>query len=121
MPNNGAPRLLNEGRPLACSVRALRVGSWPPLRFLRRAACGSSPTAVEVRAALGAYFARLCGRTRDELRLVLDARDVYRLDYPSEAFRVLRDKELRTGADYRTRRQVLDAEALDLLHSGALR
>jgi len=46
---------------------------------------------------------------RDELRYILDPRDVLGADYPSETFRVLKEGELRAHAEYRTRRLVLQA------------
>jgi hypothetical protein len=62
-----------------------------------------------LRAELDAYYARLYGLTRDELRYILDPKDVMGEDYPSETFRVLKEGELRTYGEYRTRRLVLDA------------
>ena len=48
---------------------------------------------AQLRAELDAYYARLYGLTRDELRYILDPADVMGADYPSETFRVLKDKE----------------------------
>ena len=62
-----------------------------------------------LRAELDAYYARLYGLTRDELRYILDPTDVMGEDYPSETFRVLKEKELRTFGEYRTQRLVLEA------------
>jgi len=62
-----------------------------------------------LRAELDAYYARLYGLTRDELRYILDPKDVMGEDYPSETFRVLKEGEQRTYGEYRTRRLVLDA------------
>jgi hypothetical protein len=62
-----------------------------------------------LRAELDAYYARLYGLTRDELRYILDPADVMGEDYPSETFRVLKEKELRTFGEYRTRLLVLEA------------
>ncbi|WP_457651643.1 Eco57I restriction-modification methylase domain-containing protein [Rhodocaloribacter sp.] len=90
-------------------------------------------------AELDAWFARLYGLTRKQLRYVLDPADLtpkeledlldpweevadpldeaaYRRrvaasDFPGETFRVLRDKDLRTYGEYRTRRLVLEAWA----------
>ena len=62
-----------------------------------------------LRAELDAYYARLYGLTRDELRYILDPADVTGEDYPSETFRVLKEKELRAFGEYRTRRLVLEA------------
>lgn len=67
-----------------------------------------------IRSELDARYARLYGLTRDEVRFVLDPADVYGPDYPSETFRVLRDKEHHSFNEYRTARLVLgawDAEA----------
>lgn len=64
---------------------------------------------AHLRADLDAHYARLYGLTRDELRYILDPKDVMGADYPSETFRVLKEGELRTFGQYRTRRQVLEA------------
>ncbi|WP_420005327.1 Eco57I restriction-modification methylase domain-containing protein [Arenibacterium sp. LLYu02] len=62
-----------------------------------------------LRADLDAFYARAYGLTRDELRYILDPADVKGPDYPSETFRVLKDKEIRQHGEYRTRRLVLSA------------
>ncbi len=62
-----------------------------------------------LRAELDAIYARLYGLTRDELRYILDPADVMSADYPSETFRVLKDKEMRLYNEYCTRRLVLEA------------
>ncbi|MGH7460387.1 MAG: Eco57I restriction-modification methylase domain-containing protein, partial [Longimicrobiales bacterium] len=62
-----------------------------------------------LRAELDAYYARLYGLARDELRYVLDPADVMGLEYPSQTFRVLKQSEERMYGEYRTRRLVLDA------------
>jgi hypothetical protein len=62
-----------------------------------------------LRAELDAFFARLYGLTRDDLRYVLDPADVMGPDYPSETFRVLKQNEAREFGEYRTRRLVLQA------------
>ena len=67
-----------------------------------------------LRAELDANYARLYGLTRDELRYILDPADVMGADYPSETFRVLKEREQRAYGEYRTRRLVL--EAWDTLH-----
>lgn len=64
---------------------------------------------TQLRAELDAYYARLYGLTRDELRYILDPKDVMGDDYPSETFRVLKEGEIRTFGEYRTRRLVLEA------------
>jgi len=62
-----------------------------------------------LRADLDAFYARAYGLTRDELRYILNPADVKGEDYPSETFRVLKNKELRQYGEYRTRRLVLEA------------
>lgn len=64
---------------------------------------------AQLRAELDAWYARLYGLTRDELRYILDPADVYGEDYPSETFRVLKNNEIRQFGEYRTRRLVLEA------------
>jgi len=63
---------------------------------------------AHLRAELDAYYAKLYGLTRDELRYVLDPQDVYGEDFPGETFRVLKEKEIRLYGEYRTRRLVLE-------------
>ncbi|MBW4637883.1 MAG: N-6 DNA methylase [Gloeocapsa sp. UFS-A4-WI-NPMV-4B04] len=62
-----------------------------------------------LRAELDAYYAKLYGLTRDELRYILDPADVYGADFPSETFRVLKNNEIREFGEYRTQRLVLEA------------
>lgn len=62
-----------------------------------------------LRAELDAYYAKLYGLTRDELRYILDPADVMGDDYPSETFRVLKNNELKQFGEYRTQRLVLEA------------
>lgn len=62
-----------------------------------------------VLAELDAFYARLYGLTRDELRYILDPSDVMGPDYPSETFRVLKTNEIRQFGEYRTQRLVLEA------------
>lgn len=69
----------------------------------------NSERRAQLRAELDAYYARLYGLTRDELRYILEPKDVMGADYPSETFRVLKDGEMRTYGEYRTRRFVLQA------------
>ncbi|MBD3342457.1 MAG: N-6 DNA methylase [Candidatus Lokiarchaeota archaeon] len=71
-----------------------------------------------LRAELDAYYAKLYGLTRDELRYILDPQDVYGPDFPGETFRVLKEKEIKKYGEYRTRRLVL--EAWDRLERGEL-
>jgi hypothetical protein len=62
-----------------------------------------------LRAELDAVFAALYGLSRDELRYILDPADVMGADYPSETFRVLKEREIREFGEYRTRRLLLEA------------
>lgn len=62
-----------------------------------------------LRADLDAFYARAYGLTREELRYILDPADVKGPDYPSETFRVLKEKEIRQYGEYRTRGLVLSA------------
>ncbi len=62
-----------------------------------------------LRAELDACYARLYGLTRDELRYILDPADIYGPDYPSETFRVLKNREMKEYGEYRTARLVLQA------------
>jgi hypothetical protein len=64
---------------------------------------------AQLRAELDAYYARLYGLTRDELRYILDPADVMGTDYPSETFRVLKNGEMKAYGEYRTQRLVLAA------------
>lgn len=64
---------------------------------------------VQLRADLDAFYARAYGLDRDELRYILDPADVKGPDYPSETFRVLKEKEIHQFGEYRTRRLVLEA------------
>ena len=62
-----------------------------------------------LRAELDAYYAKLYGLTRDELRYILDPQDVYGPDFPGETFRVLKEREVKQYGEYRTRRLMLEA------------
>ena len=64
---------------------------------------------AHLRADLDAFYARAYGLTGDELRYILDPADVKGPDYPSKAFRVLKEKEIRQYGEYRTQRLVLAA------------
>ena len=50
---------------------------------------------AQLRAELNAYYARLYGLTRDELRYILDPKEVHGEDFPGETFRVLKEKEVK--------------------------
>jgi hypothetical protein len=62
-----------------------------------------------LRAELDAYYAKLYGLDRDELLYILNPADVYGEDFPSETFRVLKNKEINKYGEYRTQRLVLEA------------
>jgi hypothetical protein len=62
-----------------------------------------------IKCELDAYYAKLYGLTRDELRYILDPADIMGEDYPSETFRVLKNKEIKEFGEYRTQRLVLEA------------
>ncbi|BCX19014.1 MAG: hypothetical protein KatS3mg117_2696 [Geminicoccaceae bacterium] len=64
---------------------------------------------ARLRAELDAYYAFLYGLTRDELRYVLDPKEVMGGDWPSEAFKVVKKNELKKYGEYRTGRLVLEA------------
>jgi hypothetical protein len=64
---------------------------------------------AQLRAELDAYYARLYSLTRDELRYILDPKEVYGEDFPGETFRVLKEREIKQLGEYRTRRLVLEA------------
>jgi hypothetical protein len=92
---------------------------------------------AQIRAELDAYYARLYGLTRKQLRYILDPADMTEREladildpweevgdpleaagyaarvtastFPGETFRVLKEKEIRQFGEYRTRRLVLEA------------
>jgi hypothetical protein len=66
---------------------------------------------ARLRAELDAYYAYLYSLTRRELEYILDPKAVMGEDYPSETFRVLKEREERDPSirEYRTRRLVLEA------------
>lgn len=64
---------------------------------------------AQLRADLDAFYARAYGLSKDDLRYILDPADVKGEDYPSETFRVLKEKEIKQFGEYRTRRLVLEA------------
>ncbi|HVZ07889.1 Eco57I restriction-modification methylase domain-containing protein [Rhodopila sp.] len=64
---------------------------------------------AQLRADLDVFFARKYGLTEEEQRYVLDPAQVKGGDYPSETFRVLKEKEVRLYGEYRTGRLVMEA------------
>ena len=63
---------------------------------------------AQLRSELDVFFARKYGLTEEEQRYVLDPVKVKGTDYPSETFRVLKEKENRLYGEYRTERLVLE-------------
>ena len=61
----------------------------------------------QIKCELDAYYAKLYGLTRDELRYILDPADVMGDDYPSETFRGHKNKQINEFGDYRTAKLVL--------------
>lgn len=74
---------------------------------------------AQLRAELDAWYALAYGLSRDELRYVLDPKDVMGEDYPSETFRILQKNEIAKYGEYRTQRLVL--AAYDTLVAGGMR
>lgn len=74
---------------------------------------------AQLRAELDGWYALAYGLSRDELRYVLDPKDVMGADYPSESFRVLQKNECAKYGEYRTRRLVL--AAYDALVAGGMK
>lgn len=74
----------------------------PPFRF-------DPDRRALLRAELDAYYARLYGLTRDELRYILDPADTHGPDYPSVTFPGLKKNEIAKYGEYRTQRLVLEA------------
>ena len=91
-----------------------------------------TPLAIEqralLRAELDAYYARLYGLTRKQLRYILDPHDLTdreltdildptedppdaprTKDFPGETFRVLKERDIKEHGEYRTKRLVLEA------------
>lgn len=62
-----------------------------------------------LRAELDARYAKLYGLNEQELTYILDPSAVYGPNYPSESFRVLKEKEIAEFGEYRTMRMVLEA------------
>jgi hypothetical protein len=62
-----------------------------------------------LQAELDAWFVRAYGLSREELRYVLNPKEIMGDNYPSETFRRLEENEIRRYGEYRTRRLVLDA------------
>ena len=91
---------------ISALVRARGVGDRGPRATSVR--CGGHRRS-RIRAQLDAYYAKLYGLTEEELRYILAPKDVYGEDFPSETFRVLKEKEIKQFGEYRTKRLVLEA------------
>lgn len=64
---------------------------------------------AQLRAELDAYYGHLYGLTRAEICYVLNPKDVLGSEFPSETFRVFREREQKEFGEFRTRRLVLAA------------
>jgi hypothetical protein len=64
---------------------------------------------AQLRAELDAYYAKLFGLNRDEIRYILDPSDTHGPEYPTVTFPVLKRSEEAAFGEYRTRRLVLEA------------
>jgi hypothetical protein len=64
---------------------------------------------LQLRADLDAWYALAYGLSHDELRYILDPKEVMGAEYPSETFRVLQKNEIAKYGEYRTARLVLAA------------
>jgi hypothetical protein len=62
-----------------------------------------------LRAELDVYIARMYGLGRDQMSYILDPSTQNGVNYPSETFRVLREREIREMGEFRTARLILDA------------
>ncbi|TAJ95557.1 MAG: restriction endonuclease [Reyranella sp.] len=64
---------------------------------------------AQLRAELDVLFARKYGLAEEDLQYVLDPAKAKGAGYPSETFRVLKEKEIRQFGEYRTERLVIEA------------
>ena len=71
--------------------------------------CNMIFSQAQLRAELDAYYTRLYSLTRDELRYILNPKEVHGEDFPGETVRVVEEKEVKQFGEYRTRRLVLEA------------
>jgi len=133
--SSGGERVASSSEPLVTRYSPLAVRHsphcpLPPFKW-------DESRRARLRAELDAYYARLYGLTRKQLRYILDPADltereledildpweevrdpldpeayaerVRKSTFPGETFRVLKEKELRQFGEYRTRRLVLEA------------
>ena len=61
-----------------------------------------------LRAQLDAYYSHLYGLDIHDIRYILDPNDVFKMSYPSESFRILRDRELKQFGQFITRNQIVN-------------
>jgi hypothetical protein len=100
---------------VASRVLELVYSAWDTKPFAEDLGCSGGPfrwdaeRRARLRAELDAYYAHLYRLTRDELRYILDPKDVLGEDFPSETFRVLKEKEQKDSGEYRTQQLVLAA------------
>jgi N-6 DNA Methylase len=96
-------------------VLELTYTSYSMTPFARDLGCEAEPFPWDenrramLRAELDAWFARAYGLSRDNLRYILDPADLLGEMYPSQTFRVLKEKETDKYNEYRTQRLVLAA------------
>jgi hypothetical protein len=57
---------------------------------------------------LDAYYAHLYSLSREELGFILDPADIFGENFPSETFRIMKEREIKEYGEYRTRRLVLE-------------
>ena len=81
-----------------------RKGLWPRPPFKWKASRRAA-----LRAELDAYYARLYELNLEDLQFILDPQAALGADYPSETFRVLKEKEVTKFGEYQTQRLVLEA------------
>jgi hypothetical protein len=117
LPMDYSPKDLDS---IASRVLELTYTAWDMQPFARDLGYEGEPFRWDperralLRAELDAYYAYLYGLSKKELRYVLDPGDVMGEDYPTETFRVLKEREIKEqGLDekglWRTQRLVLDA------------
>ncbi len=61
-----------------------------------------------IQAELDGYFAHLYSLTREELLFILDPAEVFGPEYPSETFRILKERDEKRFGEYRTKTRVLE-------------
>ncbi|WP_334437191.1 Eco57I restriction-modification methylase domain-containing protein [Bradyrhizobium sp. AZCC 1610] len=100
---------------LAARVVELVYTSYSMTSFARDLGYDGAPFAwdeerrAHLRADLDAWYALAYGLSRENVRYMLDPKEVMGADYPSETFRVLQKNEIAKYGEYRTARLVLAA------------